>query len=195
MEQALYLVNSDEFQAKVVNSPRMRRILEQNKSDAETIEELYLATLARAPTEKEKQRVLDYVLGESKTAAAQANAGKKAAEEALAKVKEELVKTVAVHEAAERAAKEAEAKATLKDKPAEEQKKAAIEATALRQVANQAKTKRDQLAGEEKAAVARLAEANRKIDAVNAAHQQQRVPALQDVLWTLLNTKEFMCNH
>ena len=78
---------------------------------------------------------------------------------------------------------------------AEEQKKAATEAAARRQAANQAKTKRDQLAGEEKAAAARLAEAIKRIDAVNAAHQQQRVPALQDVLWTLLNTKEFMCNH
>jgi hypothetical protein len=195
MEQSLYLVNSDEFQAKVVNSPRMRRILEQKKSDAEIIEELYFATLARAPTEKENQRVLEYVLGESKAAAEQANAGRKAAEEALAKVKGDLAKATADHEAAERAAKEAEAKAASKDKPAEEQKKAATEAAAQRQAANQAKTKRDQLAGEEKAAAARLAEANKKIDAVNAAHQQQRVPALQDVLWTLLNVKEFVCNH
>ncbi len=195
MEQSLYLVNSDEFQSKVVNSPRMRRILEQKKSDAEIIEELYFATLARAPTEKENQRVLAYVLGESKAAAEQASAGRKAAEEALAKVKADLAKATADHEAAERAAKEAEAKAASKDKPAEEQKIAATEAAARRQAANQAKTKRDQLAGEEKAAAARLAEANKKINAVNAAHQQQRVPALQDVLWTLLNTKEFMCNH
>jgi hypothetical protein len=195
MEQSLYLVNSDEFQAKVVNSPRMRRILEQKKSDAEIVEELYFATLARAPTEKEKQRVLEYVLGEGKAAAEQAGAGRKAAEEALAKVKGELAKATADHEAAERAAKEAEARAASKGKPAEEQKKAATVAAARRQAANQAKTKCDQLAGEEKAAAARLAEANKKIDAVNAAHQQQRAPALQDVLWTLLNTKEFMCNH
>ena len=87
MEQSLYLVNSDEFQAKVVNSPRMGRILEQKKSDAEIIEELYFATLARAPTEKENQRVLEYVWGESKAAIDQASAEKKAAEEALAKVK------------------------------------------------------------------------------------------------------------
>jgi len=201
MEQSLYLVNSDEFQAKVVNSPRMRRILEQKKSDAEIVEELYFATLARAPTEKENQRVLEYVLGASKPAIQQANAGRKAAEEALAKVKGDLAKAMADHEAAERAAKEAETKAAAKDKPVEEQKKAATEAAARPgtkyswSVANQAKTKRDQLAAEEKAATARLAEANKKIDAVNAAHQQQRLPALQDVFWMLLNTKEFMCNH
>jgi hypothetical protein len=197
MEQSLYLVNSDEFQAKVVNSPRMRRILEQKKSDAEIIEELYFATLARAPTEKEKRRVLEYVWGESKAAAEQANVGRKTAEEALAKVNGDLARATADQEAAERAAKEAEAKAQAasKDKPAEEKKKAAAEAAAQRQGANQAKTKRDQLVGEEKAAAARFAEANNKVDAVNAAHQQQRVPALQDVLWTLLNTKEFVCNH
>lgn len=195
MEQSLYLVNSDEFQAKVVNSPRMRRILEQKKSDAEVIEELYFATLARAPTEKENQRVLEYVWGESKATIEQANAERKAAEETLAKVKGNMARAAADHEAAERAAKEAEAKALSKDagKPAEEKKKAATEATAQRQGANQAKTKRDQLVGEEKAAVSRLAEANKKIEAANASHQQQRVPALQDVLWTLLNTKEFMC--
>jgi hypothetical protein len=195
MEQSLYLVNSDEFQAKVVNSPRMRQILEQKKSDAEIIEELYFATLARAPAEKENRRVLEYVWGESKAAAEQANAGRQTAEEALAKVKGDLARATTDHEAAERAAKEAEAKATSKDKPVEEKKKAAAEAAAQRQGANQAKTKRDQLVGEEKAAASRFAEANKKVDAVNAAHQQQRVPALQDVLWTLLNTKEFLCNH
>jgi hypothetical protein len=195
MEQALYLLNSDEFQAKVVNSPRMRRILDQKKGDAETIDELYFATLARAPTEKEKQRVLDYVQGEGKAVIERAVADRNAAVEALAKVKQNLAKATADHESADKAAKDAEAKAASTGKPAEEQKKAATEAVAKRQAANQAKTRRDQLAGEEKAVAARLAATNKTIDAVNAAHQQQRVPALQDVLWTLLNTKEFMCNH
>jgi Protein of unknown function (DUF1553)/Protein of unknown function (DUF1549)/Bacterial Ig-like domain (group 2) len=199
MEQSLYLVNSDEFQAKVVNSPRMRRIIEQNKSDAEVVEELYLATLARAPTDTENKRVLSYVWGEGKTALDQANAERKAADEASTRVKADLARATTEHEAAEKTAREAEAKAQAISreisKPAEQKKKAAEEAALQRQGANQAKTRRDKLAGEEKAAVSRLAAANNKRDAASAAHQQQRVPALQDVLWTLLNTKEFMSNH
>jgi membrane protein involved in colicin uptake len=201
MAQALYLVNSDEFQAKVVNSPRMRKLLEQKKSDAEVVEELYLATLSRLPTEKESQRILDYVWGDNKAAFERASAEGKTAAEALAKLKEILAKATMSAEAAEKAAKEAEAKAKAQalgreaGKPAELKKKAADEAAAQRQVANQAKTKRDQLVAEEKAAAAKLAEAGKKVEAAKTAHQNQRVPALQDVLWTLLNTKEFLCNH
>jgi hypothetical protein len=199
MAQALYLVNSDEFQVKVVNSPRMRKLLEQKKSDAEVVEELYLATLSRLPTEKESQRILDYVWGDNKAAFERASAEGKTAAEALAKLKEILAKATMSAEAAEKAAKEAEAKAQAlgreAGKPAELKKKAADEAAAQRQVANQAKTKRDQLVAEEKAAAAKLAEAGKKVEAAKTAHQNQRVPALQDVLWTLLNTKEFLCNH
>ena len=199
MEQSLYLVNSDEFQAKVVNSPRMRRIIEQNKSDAEVVEELYLATLARAPTDTENKRILSYVWGEGKAALDKANVERKAADEALAKVRRDLVRATIEQETAEKAAGEAEAKAEAisrdVSKPAEQKKKAAEEAALQRQGAKQARTRRDKLVGEEKVAVSSLAAANNKLDAARAAHQQQRVPALQDVLWTLLNTKEFMCNH
>jgi hypothetical protein len=177
----------------------MSRIIEKNKSDAEVVEELYLATLARAPTDAENSRVLSYVWGEGKTALDQANAERKAAVEALARVRGDLARAATEHEAAEKAAGEAEAKARAVSrdvgKPAEPKKKAADEAALQRQGANQAKTRSDKLVGAEKAAVSRLATANTKVDAANAAHLQQRVPALQDVLWTLLNTKEFMCNH
>ena len=92
---------------------------------------------------------------------------------------------------------QAKAKAISGDasKPADEQKKAADEAAAARKAANEAKTSRDKLAADEKTAGSKLAEANRKVDAASATHRTQRVPALQDVLWTLLNAKEFMCNH
>jgi hypothetical protein len=199
MGQSLYLVNSDEFQAKVVNSPRMRQILEQKKSDVEVIEELYFATLARAPTEIESKRIQEFVLGDCRVALEQANTERKAADEAVAKVKGELARAVVDHEAAEKAAGQAEAKAQAIAKDAskspDEKKKAAAEAASLRQGANQAKTRRDKLGSDEKAALSRLAEASKKVEAANALHQRVRVPALQDVLWTLLNTKEFMCNH
>ena len=114
-------------------------------------------------------------------------------------MKGDLAKAVADQEAAEKAAREAEAQArSLPGVPASlraHKKKAAEAAIARRQGANQAKTSGDKLVSEEKSAASRLAEANKKVEAAQATHQQQRVPALQDVLWSLLNTKEFMCNH
>ncbi|MFV1965691.1 MAG: DUF1553 domain-containing protein [Pirellulaceae bacterium] len=199
MRQALYLANSDQFQAKVANSPLMKRLIEEKKSDAETIDELYLATLSRSPTEEERKRTLEYVLQTSKPALEQAGAEKRAAEEALAKVQGDLAKTRAGYEVAEKAAREAEAtaRAVSKDagKSAEEKKKAADEAAARRKAANETKTMLDKLGGDEKTANATLTQANQKVDAANAAHQKLRVPALQDVFWALLNTKEFIFNH
>jgi len=199
MEQVLYLVNSDQFQAKVVNSPRMKRLIEEKKSDAETIEELYFATLSRPPTEKERNRTLEYVLEASKPALEQAQAEKKTAEEALTKVQGDLAKAKTDYEAAEKAAKEAEATAQTVSadagKSVDEKKKATDEAAAKRKAAGEAKTMLDKLTADEKAASAALTQANQKVDAANAAHLQKRVPALQDVFWALLNTKEFMFNH
>ncbi len=201
MRQALYLINSDQFQAKVANSPRMKRLIEAKKSDAETIDELYLATLSRPPTEKERSRALEYVLGTSQPAIGQAQAEKKAAEQTLAKVQGDLAKAKADYDAAEKAANEAEATAqaafnkTDADKSADEKKMAQDEAAAKRKTANEAKTAPDKLAADEKAATANVTQANQKLDAANATHQKLRVPALQDVLWALLNTKEFMFNH
>ena len=137
--------------------------------------------------------------GESKPALDQAEAERKAADEALAKVKGDLAKDKTDYEAAEKAAKEAEVKANAisKDasKSADEKKKAADEVAAKRKAANDGKAALAKLTNDEKAAVSKLAEANKKVDAANATHQKQRLPALQDVLWALLNTKEFTCNH
>jgi len=199
MGQALYLVNSDQFQAKIANSPRVKRLLDEKKSDAETIDELYFTTLSRPPTDKERERTLEYVLAASKPALEQAQAEKKAAEEALARVQGELATAKTNHEAAEKTAKEAEATAQNvsadASKSADEKKKTRDEAAAKRKAAGEAKTMLDKLVADEKAANTALTQANQKLDAANAAHLQKRVPALQDVLWALLNTKEFMFNH
>ena len=66
---------------------------------------------------------------------------------------------------------------------------------ASQEKANQTKTKRDKAAGDERAATAKLAEANRKLAAAKAALKPRRDQALQDLLWALLNTKEFLFNH
>jgi len=48
----------------------------------------------------------------------------------------------------------------------------------------------------EKAANANLAEANQKINAAKAPRSgAQKQQALQDLLWAILNTKEFLFNH
>jgi hypothetical protein len=71
LRQELYLVNSEQMEAKVSGSPRFKRLLAANKGDAETVEELYLMTLSRFPSEQEKQTLVDY-LAKHKSTRAQA---------------------------------------------------------------------------------------------------------------------------
>ncbi|MBI4325225.1 MAG: DUF1553 domain-containing protein [Chloroflexi bacterium] len=69
--QALYFINSDQLEGKVVSSPRLKRLLKASQSDAAIIDEVYLAALSRLPEEEEKQKVLGYV---AKNQAARAQA-------------------------------------------------------------------------------------------------------------------------
>ena len=55
-----FFVNSSEVEWSLRESPRVQRFFKEKKSDAEIVEEVYLATLARRPTEAEKQKVLEY---------------------------------------------------------------------------------------------------------------------------------------
>ncbi len=71
MRQALYFLNSDHLEGKVAASPRLKRLLDAKKSDAEIIDELYLAALSRPATAAERQQVTDY-LSRNKTTRAQA---------------------------------------------------------------------------------------------------------------------------
>ena len=69
--QALYLINSDQLENKLTNSPRIKRLLSANKSDDEIIDEFYLATLARLPAKEERLKVAAY-LATNKAARAKA---------------------------------------------------------------------------------------------------------------------------
>jgi hypothetical protein len=310
VRQSLHLVNSDHFEGKISGSPNLQKLLQTNKPDPDVIDEIYLATLSRPSRPDEKQKVLNYMTGAGKTVPPQLEADKKAAEEALAKIRPVLQQANATYETAEKAAKEAEAAAaaaagaatqaagvqtdaekaaatkrqqatdakkiiddlvqnqqkpaeaklvllllasiqaaemkaaadkTLTDAPknaAEEalgkiaaqvtaatqawqaadkaakdaetaaaQAKAAADAARAAQTATaaaapqkrkaavDAKAARDKGAADEKAAAAKAAEAAKKLAEATAALKPPRHQALQDLLWALLNTKEFLFNH
>ncbi|MBI5761301.1 MAG: DUF1549 domain-containing protein [Planctomycetales bacterium] len=60
LTQALHLVNSPAIHQKVVaETGRVARLLKASRSDADLIEELYLATLSRLPTPAERQTITE----------------------------------------------------------------------------------------------------------------------------------------
>jgi len=66
MHQSMYMLSSAQLEAKITKSPRIERLMKSNNSDAEIVEEMYLAALSRPPTEEEKQKVLEYIGGDPK---------------------------------------------------------------------------------------------------------------------------------
>jgi hypothetical protein len=58
---AEFLANSPEVAMAIGGSPRIRRLIEAQKTDTEIVEELYLASLSRLPREGEKQKMVDYL--------------------------------------------------------------------------------------------------------------------------------------
>ena len=58
IRQAMHLLNSSDIERKVASSARLKRLLQENKTDAQILEELYLAAFSRFPTEAEQQTVL-----------------------------------------------------------------------------------------------------------------------------------------
>jgi hypothetical protein len=182
MRQTLHLLNSSDVQNKINASPRLRRFYTERKTDPEIIEELYLCTVSRYPSDADKQRVADYMSGAGRPLPEPVRAEHKATTDALAAVTAELAKANAGYEAAEKAAKEAEAAA-------------APDAADKRKLASDAKARRDKLAADQAAANSRLTAANQKVDAARAALKPRRDQAFQDLLWALFNTKEFLFNH
>jgi len=71
LRQELYFINSEQLEGKISSSPRMKRLLQGNRRDEDTIEELYLMTLSRFPTVEERRTLLDY-LAKNKNARGQA---------------------------------------------------------------------------------------------------------------------------
>ena len=61
MSQALYLVNTNHMEGKLRSGARIQRLIKAGASNEQIIEELYLAALARRPTEQEFQAALAYV--------------------------------------------------------------------------------------------------------------------------------------
>jgi len=77
LAQVLLLANSDEIENKLADGQgRVARAVASGASDEAIIEELYLATLSRFPSEAERAQALGYVAG-------QADAGPAARQEAL----------------------------------------------------------------------------------------------------------------
>lgn len=174
VRQSLHLVNSDHFEGKIAGSPNLGRLLGTNKPDPELIDEVYLTALSRTPRPDEKQKVLDYMSGAGKTVPPQLDADKKAAEEALAKVRVALQQANAAYEPAEKAAKDAEAVAAATaaavTQAATAQTNAEKAAPAKRQEAIDAKIKlADLVAGQQQPAKASVVQLTQALtDAANA---------------------------
>ena len=62
LPQTLYLMTDPAVLGKITGG-RLKSLLTQKRSDEEAVEELFLATLTRFPTEKEKRRALEHVRG------------------------------------------------------------------------------------------------------------------------------------
>jgi uncharacterized protein YjdB len=71
LRQTLYFLNSEQLEGKLSSSPRLKRLLASKQSDADVVDEIYLAALSRFPSDEERKRVLEY-LGARKAARAQA---------------------------------------------------------------------------------------------------------------------------
>jgi hypothetical protein len=194
LRQTLHMLNSSDVQNKVTTSPRLARFAKELTEESKIVEELYLATVSRPPTEEETSKVAAYMSDAVKGVPESVTDSQKAAAEALAKARAEPARAKAEHEAAQKTAKEAEA-AIAKAKDAVVKTAATKTAAEKRKLVADAKARRDKAPAAEKAANARLVEANKRLDAARAAARQSKDQAFQDLLWALLNTKEFVFNH
>jgi hypothetical protein len=70
LRQTLYLLNSEQFEAKLAGSPRLKRLVA--RPDAELADELYLSSVSRPPSADEKRRVVEHLAGKRAAARAQA---------------------------------------------------------------------------------------------------------------------------
>ena len=59
LSQALHLLNGDTVQEKIASGGVVKRMLDENRSAEQIVEEVYLRTLTRMPTEKERTALLE----------------------------------------------------------------------------------------------------------------------------------------
>jgi hypothetical protein len=59
LSQALHLLNGDTVQEKIASGGVVKRMLDENRSAEQIVEEIYLRTLTRMPTEKERTALLE----------------------------------------------------------------------------------------------------------------------------------------
>ena len=59
LSQALHLLNGDTIQEKITSGGVVKRMLDEKRSPEQIVEELYLRTLTRLPTEKERTALLE----------------------------------------------------------------------------------------------------------------------------------------
>ncbi|MBU6221565.1 MAG: DUF1553 domain-containing protein [Planctomycetes bacterium] len=59
LSQALHLLNGDTVQEKITSGGVVKRMLDEKRSAEQIVEELYLRTLTRMPTEKERMALLE----------------------------------------------------------------------------------------------------------------------------------------
>jgi hypothetical protein len=181
LRQTLHLLNSNDVQGKISISPWLVRLLkEQAGNPSKIIEEMYLTTLSRPPRDAEVTKITPYLAAAGKSDLSGVQAEQKAAQDALADVRQQRAKANAEYEAAGKTAKASQATAAQ----AKEWK-----------LANAAKIRRDKLAVAEKAATAQFTKANNRLNVAKAAANARRDQAFQDLLWALINTKEFVFNH
>ncbi len=59
--QALYFISSEQLEAKVTASPRLQRLVKEGRTDAQIVDELYRAAVARPPEPPDKRRLVEYL--------------------------------------------------------------------------------------------------------------------------------------
>lgn len=150
-------------------------------------------------TQKQQQAPADASAAAANGAAADAQAQQTAAEAALAAIGQQLTAATQASATADQAAQEADTVAaqakTAADSALAAQAAAAAAGTEKRKLATDALATRDKLVSDETAAVAAAAEAAKRHAEAVAALKPPRPQAFQDLLWALLNTKEFLFNH
>src|SRR5262249_3954410 len=96
LSQALHLINGDTITLKIAQSKLISTLIAEKKTPEAVIEELYLRTLCRKPTESESQRLAALVrrettdperIGELAAAQARIDTGYKRGEDRLAQLK------------------------------------------------------------------------------------------------------------